>query len=99
MKPRKIISIFSVDLNSHLARKKAAAEGAAIWFTKQLVIARAVRSTFGVIVHRIYDPSSAVHNQRKHKVFTDEDGNRKITGFFDYCVKKVGLLALRFPTP
>ena len=84
-----MISIFSVDLNSHLVRKKAAAEGAAIWFTKQLVIARAVRSNFGIHMRRIYDPYNSVHQQRAHKVYTDVDGSRMVNGFFDYWAKKV----------
>jgi hypothetical protein len=68
--------------------KKAAAEGTALWYIKKLVVARAVRSTFGVEVRRRYDPNSALHLERKHKVYVAEDGIKRIDGFFDTWVKK-----------
>ncbi|KIM24672.1 hypothetical protein M408DRAFT_331646 [Serendipita vermifera MAFF 305830] len=68
--------------------KKAAAEGAAIWHIKQLVVARAVRSTFGIIIWRPFDTKNLVHNTRRHKSYVDDDGVNKITGFFDTWIKK-----------
>ncbi|CAG7852131.1 SubName: Full=Uncharacterized protein {ECO:0000313/EMBL:CCA70381.1} [Serendipita indica DSM 11827] len=68
--------------------KKAAAEGAAIWYIKQLVVARAARSTFGIIIWRPFDAKNPVHCQRRHKAYVDDDGVNKVTGFFDTWIKK-----------
>jgi hypothetical protein len=48
-------------------------EGAAIWHIKQLVVARAVRSTFGIIIWRPFDAKNPVHNGRKHKSYVDDE--------------------------
>jgi hypothetical protein len=50
-----------------------ASEGAAVWYAKQLVVARAVHSTFGIIIWRPFDATNPVHRQRSHKAYLDDE--------------------------
>ncbi|KAG8792690.1 hypothetical protein FRC17_008556, partial [Serendipita sp. 399] len=51
--------------------KKAAAEGATIWYTKQLVAARASRYTIGIGVCPAYDASDPDHVLRRDLAYDD----------------------------
>ena len=69
-------------------RKKAAAEGAVVWCTKQLVVARAARATYGVEVQCIYDEQNPVHRNRSDAVFSGPAGDKVLDGFFIPLVTK-----------
>ncbi|KAK4701939.1 hypothetical protein P7C70_g4284, partial [Phenoliferia sp. Uapishka_3] len=66
--------------------KKAVAEGAIIWFVKQLVVARAVRSTIGIKIAYHYDRKNRDHRQRS--TFIDADKSIKIDGGFSALILK-----------
>lgn len=66
--------------------KKAAAEGAMIWYLKNMVITRVARETYGTATKVVYD--SWLHYERSHLVVQDPDGTRRISGTFDPWVKK-----------
>jgi hypothetical protein len=46
-------------------------EGAAIWYLRNHVVARATRFTFGVAIDRIYDRSNPQHKARIRDKYTD----------------------------
>ena len=69
--------------------KKAAAEGALAWYTKQFVIARAARATYGIEIQATYDKNSSVHTARSHLKYVSADGETKLGGFFSPLVRKV----------
>lgn len=65
--------------------KKAAAEGALLWFNRQFVRARAVRFTYGLQVSATYKES--IHSERADLVRIDTDGTRRIQ-VFNPIIKK-----------
>jgi len=71
-----------------LHRKKAAAEGAAVWCAKQFVVARAVRTTFGVEVQRLCDQLNPL--EEKRPTFINAAGQQAVDGCFATLVTKVG---------
>ena len=72
-------------LNRHYLSKRL---GAALWYIRQLVVARAVRSTFGIILWRPYDPNT-FHRERKHRAKLDHDGSMKMVDLWETWLKKV----------
>ncbi|KZV80678.1 hypothetical protein EXIGLDRAFT_780665 [Exidia glandulosa HHB12029] len=72
--------------------KKAAAEGATIWYTKQLVQARAVRAHFGLALSPLYKDTSELHRrlqrERPAAKSTWEDGFTRIGPLFGSLVSK-----------
>jgi len=50
--------------------KKAAAEGASLWYLRQTVVARASRSFFGTNMTTPFDQHNTLHKQREHTKFT-----------------------------
>ncbi|KIM25135.1 hypothetical protein M408DRAFT_26535 [Serendipita vermifera MAFF 305830] len=68
--------------------KKAAAEGAMIWYIKQSVMARIARTTIGVRVNRLYNPRDPEHVRRHKLVWSDLDGVWKLNGGFNAFVSK-----------
>lgn len=60
--------------------KKAAAEGALIWYIKHTVTARIARKTIGVEIHQAYNPSDHQHALRRGLAWIDHDGSWRITG-------------------
>ncbi|KAG8826669.1 hypothetical protein FRC18_009999, partial [Serendipita sp. 400] len=79
----KHVSVVTVDEST----KKAAAEGAALWYIRQHVVARAVRSTFGIILWRPFEPNS-FHKQRKHRAKMDHDGTMKMVDLWETWLKR-----------
>ncbi|KAG8813085.1 hypothetical protein FRC18_002677 [Serendipita sp. 400] len=68
--------------------KKAAAEGATIWYTKQLVVARASRYTIGIDVCPPYDANNRDHVLRRSLIYNDADGRQRIPGEFEIWINK-----------
>ncbi|KAG8822094.1 hypothetical protein FRC17_009653 [Serendipita sp. 399] len=68
--------------------KKAAAEGATIWYTKQLVVARASRYTIGITICPKYNAKDREHHLRKRLVYDDADGFKRLPGEFRVWVNK-----------
>ncbi|KIM20870.1 hypothetical protein M408DRAFT_333766 [Serendipita vermifera MAFF 305830] len=68
--------------------KKAAAEGAAIWYTKQSVAARIARTALGTGGSRIYDPKDRAHRERSSLTYADVDGSVKIPHGFGVIIRK-----------
>ncbi|KIM20879.1 hypothetical protein M408DRAFT_333772 [Serendipita vermifera MAFF 305830] len=68
--------------------KKAAAEGALIWFIKQTVLARISRVTIGVPVGVRYDSYDPEHAKRSLKVYIDAGGEVCLPGGFSTLVPK-----------
>ncbi|CAG7852390.1 SubName: Full=Uncharacterized protein {ECO:0000313/EMBL:CCA74289.1} [Serendipita indica DSM 11827] len=68
--------------------KKAAAEGAAIWYTKQLVIGRAARVNIGIDVCPMYDQRDKGHIARRGLMYIDADGCQRIPGRFEVWITK-----------
>ncbi|PVF93798.1 hypothetical protein CPB86DRAFT_876888 [Serendipita vermifera] len=54
--------------------KKAAADGAIIWYLKQMVSARAARFTLGTDILRPYDPDDFEHRRRSALKIEHQDG-------------------------
>ena len=76
-----------------LYRKKAAAEGAVIWYTKELVRARAARATFGVEVQRPFEERTPSHQVRESVRFVDLRGQTCLRWIFDPLVIQVCYLS------
>ncbi|KAG8829562.1 hypothetical protein FRC17_006388 [Serendipita sp. 399] len=77
--------------------KKAAAEGAAIWFLKQLVTGRAVRYTLGANVRQGFDPVAHPHHrERGFLAYVCSDGNKRVDGIFDIWVERNQILRGNF---
>jgi len=72
-----------------LYRKKAAAEGAVIWYMKQLVRARAARATFGIKVERLFDARTPSHQVRQGLKYVNFRGQTCLDGFSDPLVIQV----------
>ncbi|KAH7100093.1 hypothetical protein BKA62DRAFT_263816 [Auriculariales sp. MPI-PUGE-AT-0066] len=69
--------------------KKAAAEGAVLWYLRQTVVARAIRAHFGTDVTAIYDPSNSHHLTRAtHSYIDEDDGTNRISDVFSIWCKK-----------
>ncbi|KIM25112.1 hypothetical protein M408DRAFT_331406 [Serendipita vermifera MAFF 305830] len=69
--------------------KKAAAEGATIWFLKQLVKARAARCTYGMHAWKVF--RRTIHSEREADARVRPDGTKKIR-VFDPVVEKESIL-------
>ncbi|KIM25119.1 hypothetical protein M408DRAFT_223687 [Serendipita vermifera MAFF 305830] len=68
--------------------KKAAAEGALIWFIKQTVLARISRATIGVTVEVPYNAQDPEHVKRNSQVYINTAGDIVLPGGFDTLVPK-----------
>ena len=68
---------------------KAVADGAVSFFLDHFVTARVARTTFGVHVRPLYDPSNPEHRQRSNKVFTDSAGDKRLPGAFSVILARV----------
>ncbi|CCA70871.1 hypothetical protein PIIN_04807 [Serendipita indica DSM 11827] len=66
--------------------KKAAAEGAVVWYLRNMVKTRIARETYGTDVNCIYNQLR--HNERSDQVYTAPDGLTRISGVFDPWVEK-----------
>lgn len=75
--------------------KKAAAEGAAVWYVKQSVAARIARTTLGTSVMVRYNPESKEHRKRESLMFIDDDGLR-VRGGFNLMIRKGTRLGSNF---
>lgn len=73
------------------SRRKAAAEGALLWYAKQSVVARVVKRTFGIEGCVRYDPKRPSHRAKAHEFRIDQFGVAKRRGWWELCVKKVGI--------
>ena len=82
-------------LTKFLYRKKAAAEGAVIWYTKQLVRSRAARATFGVAVDILFEARTPSHQVRQRLKFVDLRGQTRLSWTFDPLVIQVCCLSSR----
>ncbi|KAG8802706.1 hypothetical protein FRC17_006362, partial [Serendipita sp. 399] len=83
------ISVVTVEEPS----KKAAAEGAAIWYLKQLVTGRAARYTVGTDASEPFDPiAHSHHRERDPLVYMGEDGHKWVSGIFSIWVEKNQIL-------
>ncbi|KAG9048625.1 hypothetical protein FS842_000354 [Serendipita sp. 407] len=70
--------------------RKAAAEGATIWYINRTVVARALRYAYGTDVRHVYDP--AKHASRHHKVIVAADGSMKVPDGFSTWATKGSIL-------
>ncbi|KAH7096188.1 hypothetical protein BKA62DRAFT_38331 [Auriculariales sp. MPI-PUGE-AT-0066] len=70
------------------ATKKAAAEGALTWYSKQCVVARATRATYGIETIVRYKARLSSHQERLHDVWLHADGKPRISGAFSTLVAK-----------
>ncbi|KIM25126.1 hypothetical protein M408DRAFT_331414 [Serendipita vermifera MAFF 305830] len=68
--------------------KKAAAEGAVIWYIKQSVAARIARTTFGMELTPVFDPEDWKHRERRLLAFMDVDGSLTIPDGFGVLIRK-----------
>jgi hypothetical protein len=75
--------------SSALNRKKAAAEGAVIWYMKQLVRARAARATLGLELERQFNARTPSHQVRQNLKFVNLRGQTCLRGLFDPLVLQV----------
>jgi len=60
-----------------------------IWYTKQLVRARAARATFGIELTRPFEASTPSHQVRQSLKYVDLRGEVCLNGFFDPLVLQV----------
>lgn len=82
----------------NISRKKAAAEGALSWYTKQFVVARAARATYGVEVCRRYDRSQPdqLERAKQGKVTGSPEGAPVLPAF---SIRLFARFVAIFPTP
>ncbi|KAH7100086.1 hypothetical protein BKA62DRAFT_801954 [Auriculariales sp. MPI-PUGE-AT-0066] len=78
------INTISIDDGS----KKAAAEGAVIWYTRQTVVARASRAHFGTDTTVAYNSELREHRQRQGQSRLDINGVQRINWHFHVWCKK-----------
>ena len=76
-----------------LYRKKAAAEGAVIWYTKQWVRARAARATFGIALERPFEAGKPSHQVRQNLIYVNFRGQTCLSWNFDPLVIQVCYLS------
>jgi len=69
--------------------KKAAAEGALSWYTKQFVVARAARATYGIEIRQEYNKHLKSHATRSHLTHVGPEGTADLHGIFSPLVLKV----------
>ncbi|KAG8817275.1 hypothetical protein FRC17_011311 [Serendipita sp. 399] len=62
--------------------KKAAAEGAVLWYTKQMVAARIARFTMGIAISCRFDAHNEEHMRRRHLADVDARGDVRLPGAF-----------------
>ena len=74
------------------SRRKAAVEGAMLWYAKQSVVARMAKRTFGIEGCVQYNPRLASHREMAHEFRIDQSGVAKRRGWWELCVKRVGIL-------
>ena len=60
-----------------------------IWYTIQLVRARAARATFGIEVHYPFVASTPSHQVRQRLKYVDLQGHMYLGGIFDPLVLQV----------
>ncbi|KZV88104.1 hypothetical protein EXIGLDRAFT_679279 [Exidia glandulosa HHB12029] len=70
------------------ATKKAAAEGACIWYSKQYVVARAARTTYGVRVDEDYDVKKYPYHRARPPCVDEDDGRLRAEDVFSVLVRK-----------
>ncbi|KAH7100088.1 hypothetical protein BKA62DRAFT_831203 [Auriculariales sp. MPI-PUGE-AT-0066] len=68
--------------------KKAAAEGAALWYLRQTVVARASRAHFGTQKAANYDANDSRHKERVSDSYVDDDGVTRIGPHFEVWCEK-----------
>jgi len=68
--------------------KKAAAEGASMWYLRQTVVARASRSYFGTNMTTPFDANNTLHRGRESTKFTDPDGVVRVGPTFNVWCEK-----------
>lgn len=88
-RPRTSNATVLYHFSSPFHRKKAAAEGAVIWYTKQLVRARAARATFGVEISAQFQTTTPSHRVRQSLTYVDVRGQKRLNGLFDPLVLQV----------
>ncbi|KAG8813319.1 hypothetical protein FRC17_001607, partial [Serendipita sp. 399] len=68
--------------------KKAASEGAIIWYIKQMVAARIARLTIGMCLYTPFDPKNREHLERRHQAYISASGETNINSKFSVILKK-----------
>ncbi|KAG8753752.1 hypothetical protein FRC14_005759 [Serendipita sp. 396] len=76
--------------------KKAAAEGAVMWYIKQMVSARIARFTLGTQLIVPFDPARAEHLKRRSQVFIHASGDTYLQDAFRTIVEKGQLIPQDF---
>ncbi|KAH7104330.1 hypothetical protein BKA62DRAFT_748745 [Auriculariales sp. MPI-PUGE-AT-0066] len=68
--------------------KKAAAEGAVLWYIRQTVVARVCRSHFGTRTNRDFVPTDSRHKERASEAYKGANGDMRIGPCFSpWCAK------------
>lgn len=73
--------------------KKAAAEGATVWFIKQYVTAHTARYTIASVIMKSFTPAKEDHWARRQLAFVSADGNTRLHGGIHTLIKKGATLA------
>ncbi|KIM25124.1 hypothetical protein M408DRAFT_26524 [Serendipita vermifera MAFF 305830] len=68
--------------------KKAAAEGAVIWYIKQSVAARISRTTLGSSTAWTFNPEDREHRERRLLAYVEVDGSLRIPSRFSALIRK-----------
>ncbi|KAG8753751.1 hypothetical protein FRC14_005758, partial [Serendipita sp. 396] len=76
--------------------KKAAAEGAVLWYTKQIVSARVARFTIGAEMSVMFNPADAEHLKRRNGAFVPANGLTYLPNGFEVIVGKGHLIPQNF---
>ncbi|KAG9054865.1 hypothetical protein FS842_003929 [Serendipita sp. 407] len=76
--------------------KKAAAEGAVLWYTKQIVSARVARFTIGAVMSVIFNPADAEHLKRRNGAFVPANGLTYLPNGFEVIVGRGHLIPQNF---
>lgn len=71
--------------------KKAAVEGAAIWYLKKLVSGRAARFSIGLKLSTSFDDSNLEHREREALAYIATDGSKRLTRFAQLIEKNAVL--------
>ena len=64
-----------------------------IWYTKQLVRARAARTTFGIEVQRLFEAGTPSHQVRQNLTYVNPRGETCLRWIFDPLVIQVCYLS------
>ncbi|KAG8802708.1 hypothetical protein FRC17_006361 [Serendipita sp. 399] len=76
--------------------KKAAAEGAVLWYIKQIVAGRIARFTIGAEISIAFDPKDPSHLKRKDNVFVKPSGTTCLRHGFGAIIEKGQLIPQDF---